>query len=351
MKSACLAFANQWCESLKTNNRLPERQTRVSQEIGFRLPVLQKELDPFDPADCYRQWWLTEATFASDEAILDTQGTRLVVHPPSDFAGFAELSPDYFAWKDEMGKLQFPRNYDIARKYSAQDQALLRDALKAAYKYADVNVAIRDGYAPQPYYDEYMGVHFTNLSLLDETIDVNQPEFLAYIKSRRNNTYALAQLGYIQVRNNNMSRYQYPLFDTREAHGHNHFLSCAYVDEFGWWKQISITSDEPTKKEINIPVGPLDKMMPMQSSDALDFYNDTKSKKHLSPHRVERHDSLWMMHVSVNLYNEDGLFADIFPLVDTMTTTGEIYSFFGRKLRFSDYVQPSGQQAETPTHP
>jgi hypothetical protein len=152
----------------------------------------------------------------------------------------------------------------------------------------------------------------------------------------------LAQLGYIQIKDNNLKKFRYPLFDTHEAHGHNHFLSCFYVDENGWWKQISTTNDEPangepTNKKIKMFVGPVDGPVDLQLNDALTFYNDTKSKKHLSPYRIGCFDSFWMMHVAINLYNENGLFADTFPLIDTMTKTGEIYSFFGRKFDLDDY--------------
>ncbi|MEW6324058.1 MAG: hypothetical protein AB1515_01580, partial [Nitrospirota bacterium] len=44
--------------------------------------------------------------------------------------------------------------------------------------------------------------------------------------------------------------------------------------------------------------------------------------------------------LAINLCNEEGLFADTFSLIDTMSTTGEIYSFFGKKFNLSDYELP-----------
>jgi hypothetical protein len=50
-----------------------------------------------------------------------------------------------------------------------------------------------------------------------------------------------------------------------------------------------------------------------------------------------------MMHVAINLYNEKGLFADGFPLLNNMSKSGEIYSFFGRKFDLNDYELPNNK--------
>ena len=188
MKSACLAFVSQWCGLLKANGRLPEEQTTASQDLGYRLPVMQKNLDPFDPADCYRQWWLTEADFFRQT----TSNTQAPAHntpsPFSEYQHFAELSPLYFAHKDASGELRFPEKYEIEKKFSHRDQELLKRTLRAAYKYADVNAAIRDGYAAAPIFIRDMGIHFINTPLVDDTLDIDKPEFLIYIKTRPNNS-------------------------------------------------------------------------------------------------------------------------------------------------------------------
>ena len=145
-----------------------------------------------------------------------------------------------------------------------------------------------------------------------------------------------------------MKKFRYPLFETPEAQGHIHYFACFYVDENGWWKIISMTNEEPTqeKQKIQMFIGPVDKNVPMRLNDALAFYNDTKNKKHLNPYHIGCFDSILMMHVAVNLYNEDGLFADTFPLIDTMTTTGELYSLFGRKFDLNDYEFPANKERE-----
>ena len=137
-----------------------------------------------------------------------------------------------------------------------------------------------------------------------------------------------------------MKKFHDPFFDTPEAHGHNHFLACFYVDEKGWWKQITMTNEEPTKEKESIYMfqGPKDKSVVMPLAEAVDYYNYYRSRIHMSPYQIGCFDSIWMMHVAINLYNEDGLFADTFPLIDTITTTSEIYSFFGKKFDLNDYA-------------
>jgi len=41
---------------------------------------------------------------------------------------------------------------------------------------------------------------------------------------------------------------------------------------------------------------------------------------------------IWMMHLAVNLYNEQGMFADVFPLVNYFSLLGSNYTFFGEKV-------------------
>jgi hypothetical protein len=155
----------------------------AAQDLGLRLPVLEQTLDPAYPIDCYPQWWLTEGELYESNP-----------KPFSEYQNFTEYSPKYFAHKDAIGDLQFPEMYEIEKKYSRNDQKLLKRALTAAYKYADINVAIQDGYAIQPSFNRSMGIHLSNLALFDETMNIDEPEFLTYIKSRWNNSYVLAQI-------------------------------------------------------------------------------------------------------------------------------------------------------------
>ena len=333
-RRSCLQFIKQQCEVLKANYALTEKKTVADQDLGRRLPVLKPSEDPFYPLDCVRQWFLSEPElFESNPKSF------------SEFPFFYEHSPQYFAHKDKEGNLQFPEKYEIEKKYSQRDQELLKKTLQAAYKYADVNVAIRDGYVPQPGFDKSMGIHFQKLSLYDGTIDIDQPEFLTYIKSRWNNSYVLAQVGYIHIKQNNFKKYHHALFKTYEAKGHNHFLACFYVDEYDWFKQISMTNNEPIKEDeaLNMFVGFKDEWILMPFADAMTFYNGEKEWMHESPYKIGCFDSIWMIHVAVNLYNENGLFTDKFPLIDTMTQTGEIYSFFGKKFDIRDYELPISQ--------
>ena len=325
---------------IKANYDLQERGEIASRELGLRIPVLQRAVDPFFPIDCWQQWWLIEASLTYPEELPD-----YVFRPFTDYEGFAAFSSEYFVRQDSDGNLQFPTAYEIEQKYSQRDQAVLRQALRVAYKYADINMAIRDGYAPQPYFDEYMGIHLAKLSLYDETIDMQQPEFLVYLKSQHNNAYTLSQLGYIQTKQDQYEHFRYPLFETPEAHGHNHFLHCVYVDEFNWWKQITFTNDEPSgdQEEIRMIVGSADRMIPMPLRRALAYYDNVKRNKHTSPYEVVCSDTIWMMHIAINLYNEEGLFSDQFPLLNTMTQSGELYSFFGRKFDLTDYGKPANQ--------
>lgn len=255
-KQACVAFIKQQCPTLKANYASQEKTTIASQDPGFRLSVLQQHHDPFYPVKCFREWLLMESEFAyPDRFPVHSHEPHDAVEMSGDyprafsqFPDFSEYSPEYFAHKDAQGKLQFPEKYEIEKKYSRHDQELLNRALHAAYKYADINAAIRDGYVTVPGYILSMGIHFMNPSLFDETVNMDEPEFLTYLKSRSNNTYVLAQIGYIQVKNDNYKKFRYPLFETSEAHGHNHLLNASFINKNRWWRYGMYTKDEPTEQ-------------------------------------------------------------------------------------------------------
>ena len=65
MQSACREFMRQWCPMLNANAALQEKAAITATDLGLRIPVLQPARDPFSPLDCYREWWLIEAAFAS----------------------------------------------------------------------------------------------------------------------------------------------------------------------------------------------------------------------------------------------------------------------------------------------
>jgi hypothetical protein len=344
-KQACVEFVKESCPTLKANYGFQEKRSVRSQDLGYRLPVLQQHHDPFYPIECFRQWLLTEADFAypslfpahSHASQHHTEMSADYPKPFSAFPDFSEYAPGYFAHQDDQRNLQFPGKYEIEKKYSVHDQKQLKRVLQAAYQYADINSAIRDGYVPVPGFILSMGIHFMNPSLFDETVAMDKPEFLIYLKSRYNNAYVLAQLGYIQVQNNRFKKFRYPLFETPEAQGHSHLLNISYIDEKGWWKYAISTNDEPTEDKMLVFLGPLDKYVHLDPKIALLMYDDMKAEWAKSPYRLIVSDSLWMLHVAINLYNEDGLFADTFPLLDTMAKSGQIYSFFGRKFDLNDY--------------
>ena len=358
-KQRCREFVKNQCSTLKANYALQEKKTVASQDLGHRLPVLQRHNDPFYPTECMREWLLTLSEFVSlsdspfpshkshsnGEEPPHTMGKMVPDSPKtfSAFPDFKEFSPDYFAHKDERGDLQFPEKYKIEKKYSIHDQKLLKRALQAAYKYADLNVAIQDGYLPVPSFIISMGIHFMNPLLFDETVDIDAPEFLTYIKSQSNNSYVLGQLGYIQIKNGEFKKFRPSLFETPEAQGHNHLLNVSYINERGWWRYAISTNDEPSQEKMFVFVGPTGKWTTMESTKALAMYKDMKSFWAKNTTQAVISDSLWMMHVAVNLYNEDGLFGDTFPLIDTMAETGEIYSLFGKKFDLNDYVLQANQ--------
>lgn len=323
MRTSCETFIAGYCSTLKSNYWLREKNNAQVVDVGQRLPVLRPEHDALYPVDCYRQWWLGGATLTMHE-----RTSRSF----SQYPGFTAESVEYFAHRDTEGRLQLPKNYRV-EQYSQHDQELLQRTLGAAYRYADVNAAVEDGYMTGKLFDDGMGIHFTNLSLLDETIDIDHPEFLTYIKSPLNNTYVLAQVGYIKTLDKGYKQFSYPLFEAQAAHGHNHFLGCIAVEE-GNRLNGNMVNYEPSDVEIHhfhTPEGK--KVVDWTIPKALQADQGSKQGD------TRCFDGVWMLHVAVNLYNEDGLFADSFPLINTMVEAGEVYSFFGRRYEPRDYAE------------
>jgi hypothetical protein len=349
LKHACEQFVRQHCPSLLAHDAWQETAASAARDRGLRLiPLQPPQPDPFHPIDCYQQWWLTEAAFDLPIPVGPSHGSHRNLAPPqqpprsiSDYPGFSSESPLYFAHRDADGRLRPPANYGIEQRYSPRDQRSLGVVLEAAYAYADVNAAIRDGYAPQPFFSASMGIHFSNLSLFDDTIDLRHPEFLTYIKSSTTNAYALAQVGYIMARDNRFQPFTPSLFDAAEARGHHHYLACVFVDDKGWWKTGLMAEQAPVGEEMRLFLGSKDGEVAMRPADAIALYANMKSNRFKNPYRVGCFDTLWMMHVAVNLYNAEGLFADAFPLIDAMSRTGELYSLFGRKFDLRDYTAPA----------
>jgi hypothetical protein len=190
----------------------------------------------------------------------------------------------------ERAELLPPKAYDAEKKLSAEDNARLAQALRAAYRYADVNRAYADGYRPEEFYSGGMGVHMHRIDLiLDDALDPGSPEFLTYVVSRTTGRWQLIEVGYIR---RGLTRPK--LFDAPEAHGHFHDENIC-VQEIG---------------------GSLRTLAPSSRCDA-------PGQRRLGP--------IWMVHVAVNVYNPNGLFADEFQYPDVLSLSGDTYSFFGRK--------------------
>jgi hypothetical protein len=64
-----------------------------------------------------------------------------------------------------------------------------------------------------------MGIHMINIDyLMSDEVDIEKPEFLAYVKSRKTERFMLSSIGYIHVLDEKKKRYK--VFDSKEARGH-----------------------------------------------------------------------------------------------------------------------------------
>lgn len=198
--------------------------------------------------------------------------------PPLSAADFASV---------EGGRLVPAARYDLS-KLDAHDRALLDHSLAAAYKYADVNKAYADGYRLEDFWATGMGLHAMNLDLvMSETFDPAKPQFMTYTLSKAG-TYQLMQVGYIRRRQR--SEGPFPLFHAPEAVGHFHGEDWCVRVEDGVFKGIQ---NECGEKDVR--VGPI-----------------------------------WMMHVTPNLFVQEGIFADFFSCANHLSRTDKQYTFFGK---------------------
>ena len=209
---------------------------------------------------------------------------------PEELLRFKAIDKTYFPYF-ENGKIYPPRRYAIEEKYSVEDQEKMKQALKAAYQYADINKAFRDGYRLIAEFASGMGIHMLNIKYIQsDAVNLEEPEFLSYVLNSKTEQYQLGQFGYIHKGHRNHKRY--PLFDTDEAQGHYHPVSCYPIRDKIF--QIVETCDEASEGF----VGPV-----------------------------------WMLHVALNLHNERGMFSDSFPLLDYFSVTAAQYSFFGENIQ------------------
>ena len=214
---------------------------------------------------------------------------------PEELLMFNTIDKTYFPYF-ENGEINPPRRYAIEEKYSAEDQEKMKLALRSVYRFADINKAFRDGYMLIAEFAQGMGIHMGNLKYVhSDEVNLEKPEFLAYVLSHKTGKYQLVQFGYIHKGHSDHKRY--PLFDTVEAEGHYHPANCYPIRNK--ILQIVETCDEGSEGF----VGPV-----------------------------------WMLHVALNLHNERGMFSDSFPLLDYFSVTAAQYSFFGEN------VQPESDQ-------
>lgn len=205
--------------------------------------------------------------------------TTSVPPPPAP-----QLDAGYFP-SFEGGELRLPARYGSLSAFSPADQARLRAALAAAHEYADIKAAFRDGYRLNPNYGPGMGIHMDSIDhVSNQHGDAGEPQFLCYVKNRRTGAYQLVQIGYIR-----MDQQRYKMFDSPLARGHFHGSACVGVRD-----DLFYIRPEPCEK------------------------GDIRTGR------------VWMMHLAVALYNQNGLFSDVFPLVDQLSDGDRSYSFYGR---------------------
>lgn len=189
------------------------------------------------------------------------------------------------------GELQPPKLYDSDRTLSSADREKMRRALRVARRYADVNAAYADGYRLEEKYGKGMGVHMHNLAYeTSGELDVEKPQFLTYVRGRGNGKWQLIQLGYIH-----RGLVRRKMFDSPEARGHFHQENICVALEGGVLR--TVPEESPCDGPGQTRVGPI-----------------------------------WMMHFAVPIYNPKGLFADDFLYADHASLTGELHTFFGRRL-------------------
>ena len=206
---------------------------------------------------------------------------------------FKKIDETYFPYY-ENGEIHPPKKYEVEKRYTKEDIKKMKLALKAAHRYADINKAFEDGYRLRPLFIQGMGIHMGNVEYtMNGEVNPQKPEFLVYVKNRKTERFQLVGGGYIHRGHTDKKRYE--LFDTPEAQGH--FQLGEYC----------------VRIENNINQPRIDESCDEKRGD----------------YRV---GDKWMMHVAVNLYNENGMFADRSPLLDYLSLTGTSYSFYGKRI-------------------
>ena len=209
---------------------------------------------------------------------------------------FKEIDDTYFPYF-ENDEIHLPKKYDVDKKYSKKDARTLRLALKAAYQYADINKAFQDGYSLMPGFVDGMGIHLINIEyVFSDEVDPRKPEFLTYFKNRETGQFQIVQIGYSHPAHADKKRYE--LFEAQEAQGH-------------FWHGRSVQPQ----------------CVRVESYIINAVYDGSCDEKKDYPFVPK-----WMMHVSVVLYNDEGMFSDRMPLVNYLSLTGTTYSFYGKKI-------------------
>lgn len=237
-----------------------------------------------------------------------------------------EIDENYFPYYQD-GAIYPPKKYDVENNYSEQDIEKMKRALKIAHRYADVNYAIEDGYRVVPSYSLGMGIHFDNINyIVDDEVTVEKPEFLTYIRNNNTGRYQLAQMGFIAQRTT-----PYKLFDAPEARGHFHIgRICMREAKEGPYIQITQVSRYRNKEGEIIGDGAIRDSTIFQELGLEEVIENTPAECVDTGGRQV--DSIWMMHFAINMYNERGMFADVFPYVDYLSNKKITHSFYGEKI-------------------
>ena len=202
------------------------------------------------------------------------------------------LNETYFPYY-ENGEIHPPKKYEVEKRYTKEDIKKMKLALKAAHRYADINKAFEDGYRLRDLYQAGMGIHMVNVEyVMSDEVDVEKPEFLTYIKNRKTGRFQLIMLGYVHRGHTDKKRYE--LFDTPEAQGHFHPDPFCFRVEHNILHLLSYESCGEKSADYNV-------------------------------------GHIWMMHLAVNMYNDQGIFSDFFTYVDYLSVTGTTHSFYGKK--------------------
>lgn len=227
----------------------------------------------------------------------------------------------------ENSEIHPPKKYDLESNYSAGDIEKMKLVLKIAYRYADINKAIEDGYRIESanFFPSGMGTHVVNIGyVLNDEISLEKPEFLNYVKNRETSRFQLVQLGFISQGDT-----PYKLFDAKEAQGHFHVGTFCFFEENDIYMQHS---GKPIKdKDGNfIEPGRAQKLSIFNQIEDSEFIIskedcETQAGEKLGP-------SIRMMHFAVNMYNELGMFTDYFPYIDYLSANAITHSFLGEKL-------------------